>query len=62
MRHEEARGPVNAGSNPTRTWLDWSKRAMAANLRTTEELMRCRSPMDVWAVSSRFALRSWFGP
>ena len=62
MRHEDARGPVNAGSNPTRTWLDWSKRAMAANLRTTEELMRCRSPMDFWAVSSRFALRSWFGP
>jgi hypothetical protein len=62
MRHEETRAPGNAGSNPTRTWLDWSERAMAANLRTTEDFLRCRSPMDFWAVSSRFALRSWFGP
>ena len=62
IRHEEARLPENSGSKPNRNWLDWSNATMAANLKTTEELMRCRSPIDLWAVTSRFALRSWYGP
>jgi hypothetical protein len=60
IRHEEAIAPMNGASRSfNRTWLDWSNAAMAANLRTTEELMRCKSPMDLWAISSRFALKSW---
>jgi hypothetical protein len=64
IRHEEAM-PMNGASELTnrsfnRTWLDWSNATMAANLRTTEELMRCKSPMDLWAISSRLALTSWF--
>ncbi len=43
-----------------RTWLEWSNATMAANQRTMEELIRCKSPMDLLAVSSRLALRSWF--
>ena len=63
IRHEEAM-PINGASEVTnqsfnRTWLDWSNATMAANLRTTEELMRCKSPMELWAISSRFALKSW---
>jgi hypothetical protein len=63
VRHEEAM-PINGGTEVSnqsfnRTWLDWSNATMAANLRTTEELMRCKSPMDLWAISSRFALKSW---
>jgi len=49
--------PINRSFN--RTWLDWSNATLAANLRTTEELMRCKSPIDLWAISSRIALRSW---
>jgi hypothetical protein len=65
IRHLEGIPPMNGASELTnrsfnRTWLDWSNATMAANLRTTEELMRCKSPMDLWAISSRFALRSWF--
>jgi hypothetical protein len=65
IRHREALAPMNGASELTsrsfnRTWLDWSNATMAANLRTTEELMRCKSPIDLWAISSRFALRSWF--
>ena len=41
-----------------RTWLDWSNATVAANLRTTEQLMRL--PMELLAISSRFASRSWF--
>jgi hypothetical protein len=69
MRHEKAIGPMespNGASEPdpsnrsfNRTWLDWSNATLAANLRTTEELMRCKSPIDLWAISSRIALRSW---
>ena len=69
MRHENAIGPMespNGASEPdpinrsfNRTWLDWSNATLAANLRTTEELMRCKSPIDFWAISSRIALRSW---
>ena len=64
IRHEEAM-PMNGASELTnrsfnRTWLDWSNATMAANLRTTEELMRCKSPIDLWAISSRLALTSWF--
>ena len=60
IRHEEAIAPMNGASRSfNRTWLDWSNATMAANLRTTEELMRCKSPMDLWAISSRFALKSW---
>ena len=58
IRHEEAIAPMN-GASRSRTWLDWSNATMAANLRTTEELMRCKSPIDLWAISSRFALKSW---
>jgi hypothetical protein len=63
IRHEQAM-PINGASEVAnrsfnRTWLDWSNAAMAANLRTTEELMRCKSPMELWAISSRFALKSW---
>jgi len=63
IRHEEAM-PINGASEVTnrsfnRTWLDWSNATMATNLRTTEELMRCKSPMELWAISSRFALKSW---
>ena len=63
IRHDESM-PINGASEVTnrsfnRTWLDWSNATMAANLRTTEELMRCKSPMELWAVSSRFALKSW---
>jgi hypothetical protein len=63
IRHEEAT-PMNGASETNRsfnrTWLDWSNATMAANLRTTEELMHCKSPMDLWAISSRLALTSWF--
>jgi hypothetical protein len=60
IRHEEAIAPMNGASRSfNRTWLDWSNATMAANLRTTEELMRCKSPIDLWAISSRFALKSW---
>ena len=69
MRHEKAIGPMaspNGASEPdpinrsfNRTWLDWPNATLAANLRTTEELMRCKSPIDLWAISSRIALRSW---
>ena len=41
-------------------WLDWSNATIAVNLMRMEELMRCRSPIDLMAVGSRFALRSWF--
>ena len=63
LRHEDAK-PLNGASELTNrkfnpTWLDWSNAVMATNLRTTEELMRCKSPMDLWAISSRFALKSW---
>jgi len=63
IRHDESM-PINGASEVTnrsfnRTWLDWSNATMAANLRTTEELMRCKSPMELWAISSRFALKSW---
>jgi len=60
IRHEVAITPMNGASRSfNRTWLDWSNATMAANLRTTEELMRCKSPIDLWAISSRFALKSW---
>jgi hypothetical protein len=60
IRHEEAIAPMNGASRSfNRTWLDWSNATMAANLRTTEELMHCKSPIDLWAISSRFALKSW---
>ena len=63
IRHDESM-PINGASEVTnrsfnRTWLDWSNATMAANLRTTEERMRCKSPMELWAISSRFALKSW---
>ena len=69
MRQEEAIGAVkSANSNGAggtdlanqsfnRTWLDWSNTTIAANLRTTEQLMRL--PMELLAISSRFASRSW---
>jgi hypothetical protein len=61
IRHEEAIAPMNGVSRSlNRTWLDWSNATMAANQRTMEEFIRCKSPMDLWAVSSRLALRSWF--
>jgi len=44
----------------TPIWLDWSNATIAVNLKRMEELMRCRSPIDLMAVGSRFALRSWF--
>ena len=61
--HEEPK-PMNGAGELTngrsnRTWLDWSNVIMATNLGTTEELMRCKSPIDLWAISSRFALKSW---
>jgi hypothetical protein len=60
IRHEEAIAPMNGASRSfNRAWLAWSNATMAANLRTTEELMRCKSPIDFWAISSRIALRSW---
>jgi cell pole-organizing protein PopZ len=69
LRHEEATGPIKSANGAsetnlinrsfTRTWLEWSNATMAANQRTIEELIRCKSPMDLWAVSSRFALKSW---
>ena len=40
------------------TWLDWSNATVAANLRTTEQVIRL--PMELLAISSRFASRSWF--
>ena len=68
MRHEEAIGAVKSANGAggtdltnrsfNRTWLDWSNATVAANLRTTEQLMRC--PMELLAISSRFASRSWF--
>jgi hypothetical protein len=68
MRQEEAIGPVKSanGAGGTelgnrsfdRTWLDWSNATVAANLRTTEQVMRL--PMELLAISSRFASRSWF--
>lgn len=59
MRHDGANeaGLINRSFN--RTWLEWSSATMAANQRAMEELIRCKSPMDVLAVSSRLALRSW---
>jgi hypothetical protein len=70
MRHEEPTGSMKSanGANEAdlinrsfnRTWLEWSNATMAANQRTMEELIRCKSPMDLLAVSSRLALRSWF--
>jgi hypothetical protein len=61
IRHEEAIAPMNGASRSlNRTWLEWSNATMAANLRTMEELTRCKSPIDLWAVSSRLALTSWF--
>jgi hypothetical protein len=41
-------------------WLDWSNATIAVNLMRMDEVMRCRSPIDLMAVGSRFALRSWF--
>jgi hypothetical protein len=68
MRQEEAKGHVktangNGGADLAnrsfhRTWLDWSNATVAANLRTTEQVMRL--PMELLAISSRFASRSWF--
>jgi hypothetical protein len=62
MRQSEngavAAEPISRNFN--RSWLEWSNAAMAANQRTMEEFMRCRSPIDLLAVSSRIALRSWF--
>jgi cell pole-organizing protein PopZ len=70
MRQEEATAPIKSANGAseadrinrsfTRTWLEWSNVTMAANQRTMEELIRCKSPMDLWAASSRLALRSWF--
>jgi hypothetical protein len=70
MRREEAIGSVKSANGAggtdltnrsfNRTWLDWSNATVAANLRTTEQLMRL--PMDLLAISSRFASRSWFDP
>jgi cell pole-organizing protein PopZ len=70
MRHEEAIGPIKSANGAsesdrvnrsfTRSWLEWSNATMATNQRTMEELIRCKSPIDFWAVSSRLALRSWF--
>ena len=64
IRHEEAM-PMNGASELTnrsfnRTWLEWSNATIAANQRTMEELVRCKSPMDLLAVNSRLALRSWY--
>jgi hypothetical protein len=44
----------------TPIWLDWSNATIAVNSMRMEELMRCRSPIDLMAVGSRFALRFWF--
>src|SRR3954452_15231806 len=61
LAERASRGPARVPNRSfDRTSLDWFNAAMAANLRTTEELMRCNSPMNLLAVSSRFALRSWF--